>query len=223
MSDDFFNLGKCSGETRKELELYIQPSSFRPAMYGADKRCPVCNHILRPQVEELMFASVPYRVIKKWMEEQGYKAPTEKTMRRHAEEHCPLRKAAKERAEVAFASRVEELSRNMVDATDALNVIINSFMRKVDEGEDVKVTATNVIRAVEAKHKIEGSAPMRELFSRLYGAVVEGEVVEDDIPVQAEGEPVAPRGLRPALRDAEGEGEVEGLDLSLLRREKLSG
>lgn len=221
---EFFNIKNCSDKTKKKLEKLFAPQSFSPALYRYDSKCPVCRHILRPQIEELMYASASYSLIKDWLKEQGYQAPSDAVLKRHAKEHCPLKRAADERASMVFSSRVEEMTRSMVDASEALNVIINSFLEKVEGGEDLKVTATNVIRAVEAKHKIEGSAPMREVFARLYGKVIDGEVEEDVVHNEEEAGVVATPGRLP-LPDREGasEGEVAQLDMSLLRREKLLG
>jgi len=177
--NEFFITDKLSDKTRNEIS-----KRFTNRFDGgttSDLRCSVCRSPLRPQIEELLYAGVPNETVRDYIAEHGYRPPSEKVLKGHMKRHCGLVKANERAMQAVEESEVSRLVAQRLTNEGVLNAVINLFADKIERGDDVKVTATNAIKAVEVKHKLEGNYAVMEAFSRLYSGddkVIEGEVVE---------------------------------------------
>jgi hypothetical protein len=182
--EGFFFADRVNKHTLARIQERINPGGFKPNGYITEPKCPICNHILRPQIEEMIYAGIQPNLINEFIMEMGYSDFNTPQLKKHATDHCPVLTASRELAKMKHESKVEELSQELLSGSEALNIIINTFREKVEAGEEIKVTAGNVIKAVETKTKIEGSVPLLDIMAKLFEnkeaeMFVEGEVVEE--------------------------------------------
>lgn len=182
--DSFFFADRVNKHTLERIKAKIAPGGFSPQGYLTSPKCLICNHLLRPQVEEMIYAGCKPNLVNAFVEEMGYKSFPVSQIKHHAQEHCPVLSVSRELAKRNHQDRVKQLSDEMLSGSEALNTIINIAMQKVEEGSDLKVKAGDVIKAVETKNKLEGNVPlldvMAKLFERKEAEVYEGETAEED-------------------------------------------
>jgi hypothetical protein len=152
---EFFMTDRLTKTQQRELASHFTRETFAPMSYASG--CPVCSHILKPQIEEMLYHKVPMEFINRYLYVLGYPKEPVAAFKRHLREHCAVAKAASQVSMANYLKRVTE------DVTERLS----------GEGvlDEDPVSNREAIAAVKAKHQMTQGKDDRRMFVELYERV----------------------------------------------------
>jgi hypothetical protein len=165
---EFFMTDRLTKTQQRELASHFTRETFAPMSYASG--CPVCSHILKPQIEEMLYHKVPMEFINRYLYVLGYPKEPVAAFKRHLREHCAVAKAASQVSMANYLKRVTEDVTERLSGEGVLDAMLVSYAENHDPDED-PVSNREAIAAVKAKHQMTQGKDDRRMFVELYERV----------------------------------------------------
>ncbi len=180
--EELMRFGELPPSLQETLGRYVR-KDWEPAGHRSSDNCPVCGHILRTQIEELIYAQVPPPTINRYLEALGHPSIIDTCIKKHAKEHCALTAVVNQLALERYRNEVVRRVDGHVTGSDLLQGIMDLFA----EQPPGFIKPGDAIRAAKVKNDIEGGTSTAELFERLFRNIdkkkageIEGEVESEE-------------------------------------------
>jgi hypothetical protein len=184
---EFFMTERLSKTQRRELAQYFVPDTFEPMVFS--KNCAICNHILKPQIEEMLYHKVPFKTINSYLYVLGYPKLMPAGYKNHLKEHCAIAKASTQVSMANYLARVSEDVTARLSGEGVLDAMLIDYVENHDGQED-PMTNKDAISAVKVKHSMTQGKDDRRMFVELYERMEAAKALATESSLCIEGEVV---------------------------------